>query len=132
VNKPNQSTSQLIAGFAYVLGTVLLTVYGQIILKWRISKLGALPPVFTGKMIALIGLVWTPWILSTVVAGFLAFLCWMAAMTKFDLSYAYPFMSLSFLLVLVLSALLFHEPMTVPKIVGLAVVIAGLVIASQG
>lgn len=65
-------------------------------------------------------------------AGFLAFLCWMAAMTKFELSYAYPFMSLSFLLVLILSAVLFREPMTIAKTVGVTLVVVGLIIASRG
>lgn len=132
MSKLNQSTSQVIVGFAYVLATVLLTVYGQIVLKWRVSKVGPLPATLSAKLSVLMSLIWTPWILSTITAGFVAFLCWMAAMTKFDLSYAYPFMSLSFLLVLVLSVVLFHEPLTVPKLLGLAVVIAGLVIASQG
>jgi drug/metabolite transporter (DMT)-like permease len=62
----------------------------------------------------------------------LAFLCWMAAITKFELSYAYPFMSLSFLLVLILSAILFHEPLTVSKVVGVGLVVAGIIIGSRG
>ena len=64
--------------------------------------------------------------------GFFAFLCWMAAMTKFDLSYAYPFMSLSFLLVLVLSVALFHEPLTISKVVGVGFIVAGIIIGSRG
>lgn len=27
-------------GYLYILGTIVFTVYGQLILKWRISKLG--------------------------------------------------------------------------------------------
>jgi hypothetical protein len=38
-----------------------------------------------------------------------------AALTKFELSYAYPFMSLAFVLVLLSSALLFHETVTMPQ-----------------
>ena len=33
-------------------------------------------------------------------------------MTKFQLSYAYPFMSLAFVLVMFLSAFFFNEPVT--------------------
>ena len=53
-------------------------------------------------------------------------------MTKFELSYAYPFMSLAFVLVLVLSAVLFHEPLTVPKILGVLLIIIGIVVGSRG
>jgi drug/metabolite transporter (DMT)-like permease len=132
VNKLNQNPAAFIAGFAYIVGTVLFTVYGQIVLKWRVAKVGALPAAFSQKIFFLVTMIWDPWVLSTIVAGFFAFLCWMAAMTKFELSYAYPFMSLSFLLVLILSAILFHEPLTVSKVVGVGLVVAGIIIGSRG
>ena len=132
MNKLNQSPAAFIAGFAYIVGTVLFTVYGQIVLKWRVGKVGALPAVFSHKIFVLLGVIWDPWVLSGLVAGFFAFLCWMAAMTKFELSYAYPFMSLSFLLVLVLSAILFQEPLTVSKVVGVGLIVAGIIIGSRG
>jgi uncharacterized membrane protein len=56
----------------------------------------------------------------------------MAAMTKFDLSHAYPFMSLNFVLVLVLSAWLLSEPVTLQKILGIALIVAGTMVASRG
>jgi drug/metabolite transporter (DMT)-like permease len=132
VNKLNQSPAAFVAGFAYILGTVLFTVYGQMVLKWRVVKANTLPAAFSQKIFFLLGMIWDPWVLSTIFAGFLAFLCWMAAMTKFELSYAYPFMSLSFLLVLILSAILFHEPLTVSKVVGVGLVVAGIIIGSRG
>jgi drug/metabolite transporter (DMT)-like permease len=132
VNKLNQSPAAFVAGFAYILGTVLFTVYGQIVLKWRVAKAGALPAAFSQTIFFLVSIIWDPWVLSGIVAGFLAFLCWMAALTKFELSYAYPFMSLSFLLVLVLSAILFQEPLTVSKVVGVGLIVAGIIIGSRG
>jgi multidrug transporter EmrE-like cation transporter len=56
----------------------------------------------------------------------------MAAMTKFDLSYAYPFMSLNFVLVLMLSAFFFGEPITPSKLIGLFLIIGGIIVGSQG
>lgn len=132
MNKLNQSPAAFIAGFAYIVGTVLFTVYGQIVLKWRVAKVGALPAVFSHKIFFLLSVIWDPWVLSGLVAGFFAFLCWMAALTEFELSYAYPFMSLSFLLVLVLSAILFQEPLTVSKVVGVGLIVAGIIIGSRG
>jgi uncharacterized membrane protein len=41
-------------------------------------------------------------------------------------------MSLAFVLVLVLSAVLFHETVSMPKVLGMVIVILGLIIASQG
>ena len=132
MNKWNQSTADVVVGFAAILGTVLFTVFGQIVLKWQVSKAGRLPAGFFDKVGFLLGVMWNPWILGGIGAGFLAFLCWMAAMTKFELSYAYPFMSLSFLLVLILSVVLFHEALTTPKVVGVALIVAGIIIGSRG
>lgn len=53
-------------------------------------------------------------------------------MTKFQLSYAYPFMSLAFVLVMFLSAFFFNEPVTLAKTLGLTLIVAGIIIGSQG
>jgi multidrug transporter EmrE-like cation transporter len=55
----------------------------------------------------------------------------MAAMTKFPISYAYPFTSLAFVLVVFLGAVFFNEPITWPRVVGLTAIVAGIVISSQ-
>lgn len=131
-DKAELNSTEGISGFAYVFGSVLCTVYGQIVVKWQVSKAGALPAALADRIPFLFKLVLNPWILTGIFAGFLALLCWLAAMTKFELSYAYPFMSLAFVLVLVLSAVLFHEPLTVPKILGVLLIIIGIVVGSRG
>lgn len=115
-----------------ILATVLLTVYGQLIVKWRVRQAGALPVDLAEQAVFLIRLLFDPWIITVMIAGLLAGLSWFAAMTKYELSYAYPFMSLAFLLVMIFSAVFFDEPVTFPKIAGLVLVIGGLIIASRG
>jgi multidrug transporter EmrE-like cation transporter len=116
----------------YIFGTILFTVYGQLIIKWRIPFHGALPGELTEKIVFLLKLFFDPFILSGFVAAFLASLCWMAAMTAFDLSYAYPFMGLNFVLVFLASAILLSEQVTLYKVVGLALIVLGIVISSRG
>jgi len=118
-------------GYFYIFGTILFTVYGQLILKWRIIKYGALPELLSEKVIFLFKLLFDPFIFSGFISAFIASFFWMAAMTKFDVSYAYPFMSGAFVLVFILSALFFNEPMSWQKIVGLLCIITGIVITSR-
>ena len=132
MNHLNLTKPETITGFAYVFGSVLFTVYGQIVVKWQVRKAGVLPAVFLERVLFLAHLVLNPWVLTAMAAGFFALLCWLAAMTRFELSYAYPFMSLAFVLVLILSAILFQEAMTVPKVLGVGLVIIGLIVASRG
>lgn len=118
--------------YLYIALTILFTIYGQIIIKWQASLAGSLPVGGGDKLLFLLRLVLNPWVLSGFFAAFLASLTWMAAMTKFPLSHAYPFMSMAFVLVMFLSALFFQEPLTWPKVVGMACIVAGIAISSQG
>ena len=118
-------------GWFYVLLTIVLTVYGQLIIKWQVSKAGGLPAGTGARVGFLLHLLLNPWILSGLAAALIAALSWMAAMTKLELSYAYPFMSLAFVLVLVLSALFLREPLTAYKIIGMALVVIGLIVSSR-
>jgi uncharacterized membrane protein len=118
--------------YLYILATIGLTVYGQLILKWRIAQLGSLPLEFLDKIKFLFGLLFDPAIFSGFAAAFLASLAWMAAMTKFELSHAYPFMSLNFVVVLLLSGWVLSEPINFQKTVGVALIILGTVVAARG
>ena len=118
-------------GYIYILLTLLLTAYGQLILKWRINLLGTFPDQFKLQLCYLGKALIDPYIISSFIAAFLASLTWIAALTKFEISYAYPFMSLSFILVLVFSYLLFNEPLTLNKIMGIILIMVGLYFASR-
>ncbi len=119
-------------GYGYILLTILFTVYGQLVLKWQIAGVGPLPSGGLDKLAFLLKLLFNPWILSGFIAAFLASLAWMAAMTKFEISHAYPFMSLNFVLVVLAGGLLFQESITAFKLAGLALVVAGIIVGSRG
>src|SRR5699024_782273 len=169
-------------GYLYIFSTILFTVYGQLVLKWKINDYGSLPAAFLDKITFLMqlflnpwilsgflaaflaALSWmaamtkfeicyaysfiiyffvlvfidyifflmllflNPWILSGFLAAFLAALSWMAAMTKFEISYAYPFMSLSFVLVFIFSVFFFGDSFSIQKIAGIACIVLGIII----
>lgn len=118
--------------YFYVFLTIVLTVYGQVILKWQVVSAGAFPQSTPEKVLFLARLLLNPWVISAFFAAFLASLSWMAAMTKLQLSHAYPFMSLNFVLVLMLSGLFFSEAITPLKIAGMGLIILGIIVGSQG
>ena len=116
----------------FIFCTVVLTAYSQLIIKWRVSRVGPLPADLARKAVFFTGLLLDPWILTGILGAFFAGLAWMSAMTKLELSYAYPFMSLAFVLVLIFSAFLFHETVTAPKVLGMLLIIVGIIVASRG
>lgn len=116
----------------YIFLCIAFTVYGQLIIKARVTRYGALPDGLPEKLAFLVGMLVDPFILSGFVAAFLAALAWMAAMTRLELSYAYPFMSLSFVFVTILSVLFLGEVLTLPKVVGIILIIAGISVLFLG
>ena len=118
--------------YLYILATIACTVYGQLILKWRIATMGPLPTNVVGKISFLISLLFDPLIASGFAAALVASFAWMAAMTKFELSHAYPFMSMNFVFVFLLSGWLLNEPITFQKAVGVALIVLGTMVASSG
>ena len=115
----------------FVAFTILMTVYGQIVVKWKVVEAGPFPSGFPHQASFLLKFLLNPWILSGLAAGLLAAFSWMAALSKLPLSYAYPFTSLSFVLVLGLSWAFFNEPITWPKVTGMAFIIIGILISVQ-
>ena len=118
--------------YLYILSTIGLTAYGQLVLKWRIGSFGTMPADFAEKVKFLLLLLLDPLIFSGFVAAFLASLTWMAALTYFELGYSYALMSLTFVLVLLLSAWLLNEPLSAPKVAGVVLIVAGTIVASYG
>jgi multidrug transporter EmrE-like cation transporter len=120
-----------VIGYLWVGSTIALTVYGQLVFKWRVSRAAEFPGELAARIGYLLGLATDPWIVTAYVSALLASVTWGAALRKFELSYAYPFMSLSFVGVLLLSAPLFDERITASKVVGLVLLVAGLIVASR-
>lgn len=124
--------SSMIFPWLMVAGTILLTSYGQLVIKWQANTYQSVTLGWLGKLPPVIQLLLQPWVISAFIAAFAASLCWMLAVSRLELSRAYPFMALNFLIVCVAAVPLFGEVFSVTKAIGLATVIAGLIIISQG
>lgn len=103
-----------------------LTVYGQLMIKARalvhapILAGSSDYPRYLFAMFTDIG------VLSGLLAGFLAGACWMMAIGRLSIGYAYPFIALTFVLVPVGSAFLLDEPLSVTQFCGLSLIVAGV------
>ena len=120
-----------IPGHVYIALTLVFTVYGQLVLKWQMSDVGSLPEGNLSKLGFLLLQFLNPWIMTGLASAFLASLAWMAAMTRLDLTYAYPFMSLAFVIVMAFSVLFLNEPLSMQRILGTLMVVAGLIVMTR-
>jgi len=85
----------------------------------------------SGAVNAVLRIVLNPWAVAGVGCFGISFVFLSAALTRTDLSLAYPFMAgLVFLLVLAVSVLFFSEQVTLWRLAGVAAILAGIWIIS--
>jgi drug/metabolite transporter (DMT)-like permease len=96
------------------------------------SALGPAPHSLPDLVSFVFKALFNPWVMSSILSAFLGMVTWMAALSRLPLSQAYPFVSLSFPLVLVASWFAFGEPLTLYKTAGVALIMAGLIVGNLG
>jgi len=101
-------------------------------MRWQVAAAGQLPDDISGKIRFVIALLLNPWVITSVIATFFAGVSWMLAMTRFEISYAFPFVSLNYVIIFAASFFLFNESITFPKIIGSLIVIAGIIVIAKG
>jgi len=119
-------------GYLCILLTIVFTVYGQLIIKQQVSTITSFPSGFQAIPFIVKFIFTRPLVLSGFISALCASIAWIGAISKFELSYAYPFMSLNFVLVVVLSFLIFNEGINFYKIFGLIIICIGVFTVSRG
>lgn len=111
---------------SFIFLCILFTVTSQLLMRWRVGMAGPLPSGSADRVQFVASLLLTPWIWVAVACTFLAGVSWMLALTRFELSYAFPFTGASFLLILFAGTMLFNEHVSGTRILGTVIVMLGL------
>lgn len=116
----------------YIIMTVFFAVVSQLIIKWQVSKHSTQNIItFNEKIYFALDMLLNPFVILSIFFTFLSGLSWIIAMTKFEISYAYPFTALGFVLILLFSSLFFQESITLSKITGVLFIAAGIIIIGR-
>ena len=114
----------------FILLTIVTTVAAQILVKFGINRFPDLD-FKTQLFWTYFKLFTSPPILFGFVLYFIGALMWMYALSKTDISFAYPFFALSHVLILVTSKFLLDEQIPSVRWIGIGVICAGLIIISR-
>ena len=98
---------------------------GQISWKWGMNIEGA---VTEFNLDTLTSMMLNPYVVLGVIMYGLGMLCWLVSLSRKDLSYVYPFIALTFIIVLLASKFLFHEELLPFRIVGTLIVVFGILV----
>jgi drug/metabolite transporter (DMT)-like permease len=115
-----------------ILISVGLSVLGQLLLKAGVTRLGRLNLGRSSSAISALRLASNPLIWTGLVVYGLGTFFWLAALSRVELSYAYPFLSLSYVLILLAAWVVLREHVSVTRLLGVMVVCFGVYAVAAG
>jgi multidrug transporter EmrE-like cation transporter len=117
---------------ALVLFSVFLATAGQLLLKTGMAKVGYIDGERLSNPMALIGDVLRTW---QVVAGLAVFvlsaMSWLVVMSRVPLSFAYPFVGITYVLLALFGKFVIHEHVPSLRWLGVALIVAGIVVVGK-
>ena len=115
----------------YIKISVVSGAVGQILLKKGMGSMGPLTLTLNqlGSVLWRIGT--NPYVIVGLAIYVSGTVFWLTALSRVDLSYAYPFASLSYVLMLIASWLLFKEDITPLRLLGSLIVCVGVFLISR-
>lgn len=115
-----------------ILPTILLVVYGQLIIKWRVAALSGVAHSASGPLDRLAVYLMDPYILSAYAAALGGSMTWMFVVESYPVSLAFPLhIGLTVALVVLGGIWLFGEPITPARILAIALILTGVAIGSR-
>ena len=114
------------SNFILMTTVIFFTVLSQVILKIGQSTLYYPSEMTTSEILKMSYLNLTnPYVIGCILLTLFAGLAWIMVIQNMPLSQAYPFMSLNYVLIFIISWLFFSEPLSLPVLGGIFLVMIG-------
>lgn len=114
-----------------ILSGVFLNAVAQLALKQGAGRLGDIS--FSLQNIVPIGMqvIFNPWIFFGLFLYGVSVILWILALSRVEVSFAYPLLSVGYIVVAVAGYFLFNEPLSGYKILGIGFIIIGVILLSK-
>jgi len=117
-------------GLVYVIISACFNVFGQYSMKQGMRKFGEV--TFDDNILMTIAKMFLmPNVLIGLVFYAISTVFWLIALSKIELSVAYPMLSIGYILLMVLSYFLLNETITTYKVIGTLLIVAGITLISR-
>ncbi|HZS65765.1 MAG TPA: SMR family transporter [Burkholderiales bacterium] len=115
-----------------ILPTMLLVVFGQLLMKWRLGVLSPAAHSASGPLDRLALYLTDPYVLGAYVAAFASSITWMFVLESHPVSLAFPLhIGLTVMAVVLGGIYLFGEPLSAWRIFAVCLIVAGIAIGSR-
>jgi drug/metabolite transporter (DMT)-like permease len=116
----------------FILFTVFTNAAAQIMLKYGMMQLGPLSFAGVNPILKILQIVFSPFVFLGLCTFVISMASHLFVLSKVELSYAYPFLSLAYVAVAVFAFFLFREDLNAYRIGGIALICLGTVFIAQG
>ena len=117
----------MLSNFIFIISSVLLNAFAQILLKAGMKQFGNID-LKNNIMNTCISIAFNPYIISGFIAYGVSILLWLWVLSKVDVSLAYPFQALGYIVVTILAWIIFQENISYIRIIALVFITIGLII----
>jgi drug/metabolite transporter (DMT)-like permease len=126
-----QEKMQMKLALFYIMVSVLTGAFGQVLLKKGMGSMGPLT-LTVGQLGSTLWRIGTnPYVIAGLAIYVSGTVFWLVALSRVELSYAYPFASLSYVVMLAASWLLFQENISLVRLLGTLIVGLGVFLISR-
>ncbi len=119
-----------LALFAIILGSVALNALAQVLLRKAMLSVSALPPEPSAIRYAL-SVAMEPWLIGGMMCYAISILIWLYVLSKTEVSVAYPFLSIGYVIAAAMGFFFLGENVTLARMFGIALICSGLVFISR-
>ena len=116
----------------FILFTVMTNAAAQIMLKQGMTSLGPLSFEGVNPVVKILQIVFHPWVFAGLATFVISMASHLYVLSKVELSFAYPFLSLAYVAVAVFAYFVFREDLNAWRIAGIGFICIGTVLIAQG
>ena len=117
--------------FLLIATSILLGAFGQLSMKKGMGDLGVMSMGLSKLIANLLAMLSSPFVLLGLLLYVVSTFFWLVVLSRVELSYAYPMISIGYVVVFVLSWLFLQERLPMIRILGLTFVCVGVLLVSR-
>jgi multidrug transporter EmrE-like cation transporter len=129
--KTEKQENKTMKNILLILGSVSLNAAAQLCIRKGMLKIGEVPSDIASIFKAAPSMLSNLFLWSALLAYAFSLILWMVVLSKVEVTFAYPFLSLGFVLVTISSFLIFNENISPLRIAGIALICLGVFFVSR-
>lgn len=115
----------------FILFTVMTNAAAQLMLKYGMMSIGPLSFSGVNPVLKILQIIFSPWIFFGLSVFVISMASHLYVLSKVDLSFAYPFLSLAYVAVAIFAYFVFREDLNAWRIAGIGFICVGTILIAQ-